>query len=80
MIGAVHNKLRAKPMPISLKRLRVISFARMSYFSKRIDDTQPWYDVGNLGRCLLTTAKEIATPKTFSQSLKWVFFRAPKWV
>jgi hypothetical protein len=26
---------------------------------------------------LVTAAQEIATPKTFRQSLKWVFFRTP---
>jgi hypothetical protein len=61
-------------MPISRKHLWAISFARISYFSKRIADKRPWHDVGNLGRCLVTAAQEIATPKTFSQSFKWVFF------
>ena len=72
-------------MPISRKHRWAISFARISYFSKRIDDKRPWHDVGNLGRCVgnlvryvVTAAQEIATPKTFSQSLKWVFFRTPK--
>ena len=70
-------------MPISRQHRWAISFARISYFSKRIDDKRPWHDVGNLGRCvgnlgrcLVTAAQEIANAEDV-QSLKWVFFRTP---
>jgi hypothetical protein len=39
--GLTHAPIHAKPMPISGNGSWAISFARIRYFSKRIDDTRP---------------------------------------